>query len=1625
MDPLSLSASIAGLISVADLTFRLLYKYVRGVKEAQNDIKSLKREIEGLCSVLRILQALAEVLVTEEDKGHAALSVDILDQCKETLGEISNKVQGAFATFEQKRLLKATLQKLKWPFGDVETKGLLDTLSRYKLTISIATSADSLSKLHILLNNQVQHNIKIEETVKNIDKNTKLIANIELDKEKRRILDFFMKPTLNPRHNLDQSIELRHPTTGSWFMSSPELQSWFTDYGSLLWLNGIGGGGKTILAGLVIQKAMSRTSDEVGVAFFFCDYKNTATLRLEKILGAISVQLALQNDASYEILERYHEDLNPPNELSTTPDVDGLESAIASMIKTFRQVLIVVDGLDECGDEMGSVTMSLAAFASLDTPASVALFSRQEPDIRARMGNNVTKILIEAHTDDIEIYVRAELEKRIQSRRLRLSDPETAQKIEEELIGRAQGMQRELEMELPFYPRAAAYWPMLMRASPNDFNQPFLQDAVASLFCNSYSPHFRFWVYWFLIAVHEAKYNEYPNNKVSDFRVINYKRVMNIALDDQLGPLHLAAALNMPELCQKLMENGADPSLRCRLGHPLRLAHTSLLSRTAANLHIESTAFLLLLPSAEHRAMTVKCLMKDVSLLEISDYPFLFSIAFVISCYLQDFRPIIELLSNGITPTTSDIDLFASYLTRWWTHYANRSNVDRFRRKKVFSNFEASFRALNKHLADTSAFEQEWGFSFGKILWTKAVAMNLSFTRDPSLTHREISISFETLRERIMLAISNDSADALSDHLEDRRVSVVDSWSWNNSPSQTLLHHATSLNALSCVSLLLSMGCDPYARNSDGVPALHGIDMTKNGIMIDLFLAHHVSLMGTDTKQRTLWHVCAYRTDSSADFMLKLFTAKPEETKRAVLTKADDGNTPMTLVLSKKTDSPFGFDVLEDHALSFIKYCDDVSGFWVNHDPLLPQAFRFGSTKVMRRLFSLGIKPGPFVAGSHTPLHELDAKVSPTLVKFLMETFPRAVESRYSDRLPIDSYTDACVKAGEPPHEKVFEMLVSNTILQSRDQNGLTPWEYSIYNINRSCDWDEKRMDASASWMAVGLVWSNYVNLGAVRAHEEVSGGCGTGKLLSAIFHDSRVEGRSFILNILEPDMIDKAISSSKSWNPFANDVISLLQVSVQRQKVNMVKTLLKHGVDVHQRLARLSTIELVCDYDIPIALCSTERGRNIIELILNHSDNHKLGEFAVDGTGRGLLHRMASLGQEPRVRWLMEELIRRGVDINGIDYEAEPRFRWTPLIWHLSYNSTCYAGYLLELGADPGRCQNRNPVGDDVHYFDAISIAVYHGHISWLRQLLKLSRTTMTKPCWTRLLSLDFVCGKNELRLECNNLHIACYKGHDEIVEFFVENELIDYNTTTQEGITPLHLAALGGHSSIINYIIAQGQEVDVMTTTRVTPLHYAAANGHLEATKALLSKHAQGSIAAFSWTPRIAASDSGNKDIVDLLDNIVEIYDESKLELVEANRHKQKLLRQLSAAIKSGNLLDCITILPKGCPIDDPIPHSGGSTPLYLALVMNQSLIVADLLSRGASTLTYCHSDRQSVVEYAALNNSLVGILPSLLDQYLRQGGDLTNGPDSPLFFAAKNNVEGVRILLSYIRNTNKQEG
>lgn len=68
-DPLSVSASIAGIISLADIVFRCLYHYARAAAGAKGEIQALSTEIHDLGGVLRNLDALCRTLETEPNQG--------------------------------------------------------------------------------------------------------------------------------------------------------------------------------------------------------------------------------------------------------------------------------------------------------------------------------------------------------------------------------------------------------------------------------------------------------------------------------------------------------------------------------------------------------------------------------------------------------------------------------------------------------------------------------------------------------------------------------------------------------------------------------------------------------------------------------------------------------------------------------------------------------------------------------------------------------------------------------------------------------------------------------------------------------------------------------------------------------------------------------------------------------------------------------------------------------------------------------------------------------------------------------------------------------------------------------------------------------------------------------------------------------------------------------------------------------------------------------------------------------------------------------------------------------------------------------------------------------------------
>ncbi|KAG8673653.1 hypothetical protein FPOAC1_006967 [Fusarium poae] len=447
-DPLSLAASIAGLISLADVTFKYTYKFVRAAKDAKNDVSTLADEINNLGSVLRVLEALASDMEAEGDQFDPTLRNHYLNHCFKTLSRIEMKTKKATERFVRSKV-ESIYQHLKWPFSASETRSLLDELSRHKETISMALAADSMQKLQLSLTkiDKLGENIsKVEKIVKRVEINTL----IEVNAQKQRILNYFMKA--DPQDNLATSIKLRHSMTGLWLTESTDFVRWIDTPGSKLWLTGIPGAGKTVLAGSVIQEVLSRSysRNDIGVAFFFCDYKNPKTWETVNILGAIANQLARQRKEAFEILNLYYDDLHPPEHIGNNPDSDELRSKISQMSDLFHRTIIVIDGLDECGDNTDDVVDTLIQMIEDSENTSLAVFSRDHYNIRVNLEAEFEIIPIIAHTNDIQLYVGAELDRRVRTQRLQLATLHMKQEIQEVLVSRAEGMFRWVVCQLDY-----------------------------------------------------------------------------------------------------------------------------------------------------------------------------------------------------------------------------------------------------------------------------------------------------------------------------------------------------------------------------------------------------------------------------------------------------------------------------------------------------------------------------------------------------------------------------------------------------------------------------------------------------------------------------------------------------------------------------------------------------------------------------------------------------------------------------------------------------------------------------------------------------------------------------------------------------------------------------------------------------------------------------------------------------------------------------------------------------------------------------------------------------------------------------------------------------------------------
>jgi hypothetical protein len=148
MDTLTLSTSIAGLISITDILANRSYQYIKEARGASKEVKKLLEEITDLFGILNSLRLVASRY--QDEAFDSTLQSQHIHTCQILLEKIKDRLDKADPTqvdetkspFRQKASsLKRTLV---WPFSSAETKVLIAEVAHQNATLSLALAADGM-----------------------------------------------------------------------------------------------------------------------------------------------------------------------------------------------------------------------------------------------------------------------------------------------------------------------------------------------------------------------------------------------------------------------------------------------------------------------------------------------------------------------------------------------------------------------------------------------------------------------------------------------------------------------------------------------------------------------------------------------------------------------------------------------------------------------------------------------------------------------------------------------------------------------------------------------------------------------------------------------------------------------------------------------------------------------------------------------------------------------------------------------------------------------------------------------------------------------------------------------------------------------------------------------------------------------------------------------------------------------------------------------------------------------------------------------------------------------------------------------------------------------------------------
>ncbi|KAH9169375.1 hypothetical protein EDB89DRAFT_2098979 [Lactarius sanguifluus] len=206
-----------------------------------------------------------------------------------------------------------------------------------------------------------------------------------------QLLRSWLSPS-DPSTNHNIARKARHRGTAAWFFQGSIFIEWKFS-GSLLWIHGKPGSGKSVICSSVIEDIMVVCEAGIAImAYFYFDFRDLDKQSCRDLLLSLATQLATRSSPCCDILHRVYK----IHESGTQqPSDEILKECFKEMLRQpgQRPIFIVLDALDECPDSpgipspRGEVLQLVKELVDLNLrDLRICVTSRPEVNIRAVLG---------------------------------------------------------------------------------------------------------------------------------------------------------------------------------------------------------------------------------------------------------------------------------------------------------------------------------------------------------------------------------------------------------------------------------------------------------------------------------------------------------------------------------------------------------------------------------------------------------------------------------------------------------------------------------------------------------------------------------------------------------------------------------------------------------------------------------------------------------------------------------------------------------------------------------------------------------------------------------------------------------------------------------------------------------------------------------------------------------------------------------------------------------------------------------------------------------------------------------------------------------------------------------------